>query len=66
MPKKVRVPKSCPVCSGDSIRPLERLSVGSTKADEKIISGLLGFRCGKGHVFLISESHLLENLKKST
>lgn len=64
MPKKVRVPKFCPVCGGDTIRPIERHSLGSTKVDEKIISGLLGFRCGKGHVFLISESHLPKNLKK--
>jgi hypothetical protein len=65
MPKKLPVPKFCPVCGGDSIQPVKRHSLASTKGDEKVISGLLGFRCGKGHVFLISGSDLVEKPKES-
>jgi len=45
--------KCCPVCGGDSLQPVERHALGTAVADTKNISGLLGFRCGKGHTFLI-------------
>jgi hypothetical protein len=60
MPDKTFLPKCCPVCGGNGLQPLERHSVGTAEADTRNIFGLLGFRCGKGHVFLFSESELIE------
>jgi hypothetical protein len=65
MTNKTVSPKCCPVCGGDSLQPVERHALGTTEADTKNISGLLGFRCGKGHTFLIGESELTKNRQKS-
>ena len=59
MPKKVSRPKVCPVCGRDSLQPVTRHPLGTSEADKKIIAGLIGFRCGRGHVFLISASDLI-------
>jgi hypothetical protein len=58
MPDRTVLPKCCPVCGGDSLQPVERHSFGTAESDTNNISGLLGFRCGKGHVFLVTESEL--------
>ena len=58
MPEKTFVPKCCPVCGGDSLQPVVRHSLGTTEADTKNIFGVLAFRCGKGHVFLVSEADI--------
>jgi hypothetical protein len=60
MPERVHLPKVCPVCGGDSLQPVTRHALGTSEAETKAISGLLGLRCGNGHVFLISESDLDE------
>lgn len=62
---KTALPKCCPVCGGDNLQPLERHALGTADADKKNISGLLGFRCGKGHTFLIDELDLTKKLRKS-
>jgi hypothetical protein len=59
MPQRIPLPEVCPVCGGDSLEPITRHALGTSEADTKAISGLLGFRCGKGHVFLISASDLI-------
>ena len=66
MPKRIPLPKVCPVCGGDSLQPVTRHPLGTSEADTKAISGLLGFRCGKGHVFLISASDLMRSPMKPT
>jgi hypothetical protein len=65
MSKKTALPKCCTVCGGDNLQPVERHAMGNTEADKKNISGLLGFCCGKGHTFLIDESDLTKNPRKS-
>jgi len=65
MPKRIPLPKVCPVCGGDSLARMRRRPLGSSEAIRKAISGLLGFRCGKGHVFLISESDLIKSPVKA-
>ena len=60
MPNKTRLPKCCPVCGGDSLQPVTRHPLSTSERDAKAISGLLGFRCGRGHVFLISKSEVGE------
>jgi hypothetical protein len=66
MPTKTFVPKCCPVCGGDSLQPVERHSLGTAEADTKTIVGVLGFRCGKGHVFLVNEADIEEKNPKDT
>ena len=65
MPKKVPRPKVCPVCGRDSLQPVTRHPLATSEADKKAISGLLGFRCGKGHLFLISASDLIRTPVKT-
>jgi hypothetical protein len=65
MTKKTVLPKCCPVCGGDSLQPIERHTLGTNEAETKSISGLLGFRCGNGHSFLIGDSDLIKNPQKS-
>ena len=65
MPKRIPLPKVCPVCGGDSLQPVSRHPLGTSEADKKAISGLLGFRCGKGHLFLISASDLIRTPVKT-
>jgi hypothetical protein len=58
MPDRTLLPKCCPVCGGDSLQPVERHSLATAESDRNSIFGLLGFRCGKGHVFLVTASEL--------
>jgi hypothetical protein len=64
MPKRIPLPKVCPVCGGNSLQPVMRHSLGISEAAKKDTSGLLGFRCGKKHVFLISASDLIRDAVK--
>jgi hypothetical protein len=61
VPENPFLPECCPICGGNGLQPIERHCVGTAEADTKNICGLLGFRCGKGHVFLISESERIKN-----
>jgi DNA-binding NarL/FixJ family response regulator len=46
-------PITCPVCGVDHIEPVRRRALANTPT----ISGVLGFRCGNGHIFLWSTSN---------
>lgn len=56
-------PKFCPVCGDDNLQPVMRHALGTSERDATAISGLFGFRCGRGHVSL-SESHFLQSPTK--
>jgi hypothetical protein len=64
-PKRLLYHSAAPVCGGDNLQPVERDSVGTAEADTKNIFGVLGFRCGKGHVFLVTEADIEEKNPKS-
>lgn len=48
----METPRICPVCGQDSIQPITRIIFVKLGADE--LPGVLAYRCGQGHVFLVS------------
>ena len=53
------MPKVCPVCGKDSIRPIPRAElipieeILQSGYVHELRPGVLGYRCGEGHFFLI-------------
>ncbi len=45
-------PKKCPVCGHDSIRPVTRSVL--VKVENQEVPGVLAYRCGEGHLFLVA------------
>lgn len=43
----------CPVCGHDSLRLVRRTALLHIE-DESPITGVLAFRCGRGHLFVIA------------
>ena len=46
-------PKLCPVCGHDHIRPVERTPLFRFEGEQDALSGVLAYRCDKGHMFLV-------------
>jgi hypothetical protein len=53
--------KVCALCGSDNLQPVMRHALGTSERDAAAISGLLAFRCGRGHVSL-SESQFYKAL----
>ncbi|HEY1731875.1 MAG TPA: hypothetical protein VGG15_08995 [Terriglobales bacterium] len=49
------IPKACPVCATEVLEPIMRKQLSSgTDASPQRISGVLAYRCNKGHVFTVA------------
>lgn len=54
-------PKQCPVCGNNSIRPVTRSVL--VKLQNKEVQGVIAYRCGKGHLFLVGNPEKNEGKK---
>jgi hypothetical protein len=52
------IPILCPICTRSSLEPiLEKVTITAQLGEERVVGGLLGYRCTEfGHVFFIRKA----------
>lgn len=49
-------PAACPVCGNDGINPVVRRAIVTVEGEPEAISGVLAYRCARGHLFINTAS----------